>query len=110
MKLPNADHAVIAPEKLRDYLLLPSHRRGGSKARLLLSLGSDSREWIRLDQDIRSQHLNCETSETEENLYGLQFVIIAPIATPSGRSVTFRSVWQVDTGTELPRLNTMYPE
>jgi len=39
MKLPNADHAVIVPEKIRDYLLNPTHRRGAAKARLLLGMG-----------------------------------------------------------------------
>ena len=35
MRIPNADRAIIAPEKLRFYLLNPSHRRGSAKARLL---------------------------------------------------------------------------
>jgi hypothetical protein len=39
MKLPGADRAVIAPGKLRDYLLNPDHKRGGSKAQLLIALG-----------------------------------------------------------------------
>ena len=39
MKLPNAQNAVIAPEKLKDYLLNPTHKKGGTKARLLLALG-----------------------------------------------------------------------
>jgi hypothetical protein len=39
LRIPNADHAIIAIEKLRDYLLNAAHRRGGSKARLLLSCG-----------------------------------------------------------------------
>lgn len=39
MRIPNADQAIIAPEKLRDYLLNPAHRRGSAKARLLLACG-----------------------------------------------------------------------
>ena len=31
MLIPNADKAIIAPEKLRDYLLNPAHRRGSAK-------------------------------------------------------------------------------
>jgi hypothetical protein len=48
MKIPNGDKAVIASEKLRDYLLNPAHRRGGSKARLLLSMGYTAADWQRL--------------------------------------------------------------
>lgn len=39
MKLPHADRAVIAEDKLRDYLLNVSHRRGGSKARFAAGHG-----------------------------------------------------------------------
>jgi len=37
--IPNAVRATIAAEKLTAYLLNPSHKRGGAKARLRLSLG-----------------------------------------------------------------------
>jgi hypothetical protein len=37
--IPNASRATIAAQKLTAYLLNPSHKRGGAKARLLLSLG-----------------------------------------------------------------------
>ena len=39
MTVPNADRAIIAPEKLTGYLLNASHKRGGPKARMLLSVG-----------------------------------------------------------------------
>ena len=39
MTIPNAERATISPEKLAGYLLNLSHRRGGAKARLLLSFG-----------------------------------------------------------------------
>jgi len=110
MKVPNADHAVIAPEKLRDYLLNPEHRRGGPKARLLISLGYSADDWQRLDADLRTQHLTAEVAEESESDYGTSYVIVAPLPSPSGRIRLFRSVWQVDTGTDEPRLITMYPE
>ena len=39
MTIPNAERAVIAVDKLTGYLLNLSHKRGGAKARLLLSFG-----------------------------------------------------------------------
>jgi hypothetical protein len=39
MTAPNADPAIIAPEKITRYLLNMSHKRGSPKARLLLNLG-----------------------------------------------------------------------
>ena len=43
------------------------------------------------------------------NAYGVVYEIDGPITTPSGRTVRFCSIWQVDTGTDVPRFITMYP-
>src|SRR5215471_5943021 len=40
MQLPNRERAMIAQEKLIDYVLNLRHKRGGSKARLLAQFGS----------------------------------------------------------------------
>jgi len=39
MTVPNAERAIIAVEKLTEYLLNMSHKRGATKARLLLGVG-----------------------------------------------------------------------
>ena len=49
MKVPNADKAIIAEDKLSNYLLNITHRRGGSKARLLLAMGYRADDWQRLE-------------------------------------------------------------
>lgn len=109
MRMPNADNAVIAPEKLRDYLLNPAHRRGSPKARMLLSCGYRADNWQVLEADLRSQHLTVEVTATRDTAYGRRFEVRAPLATPSGRRVVFESIWQIDTGTKVPRFITMYP-
>ncbi|HSZ57198.1 MAG TPA: hypothetical protein VK797_16135 [Tepidisphaeraceae bacterium] len=109
MLIPNADKAVIAPEKLRDYLLNASHRRGSSKAKLLLICGYEASQWQVLEADLRTQHLTMDCTAIKDNPYGRRYEIRAPLATPSGRRVVFESVWQIDNGTDVPRLITMYP-
>src|SRR5215510_303152 len=109
MKVPNADRAVIAADKLTGYVLNVSHKRGGPKARLLLSLGYRSDNPQSLESDLRTQHLSLDVLLTHENAYGVVYEIDGPIKTPSGRTVHFRSVWQVDSGTDVPRFITMYP-
>ena len=101
---------MLSPKKLRDYLLNSEHRRGGAKARLLISLGYHRESWQRLDEDLRAQHLPVDVAVTLESEYGVRYEIVAPLTTPSGRSVSFRSIWQIDTGTDCPRLITLYPE
>lgn len=109
MAIPNADHAIIAIEKLTAYLLNASHRRGGAKARLLLSLGYQVSVPERLADDLRKQHLSLDAIRTSSNAFGVSYRIEGNIVTPSGRSVRFCSIWQVDTGTDRPRFITMYP-
>ena len=109
MKVPNADRAVIAADKLTGYVLNVSHKRGGPKARLLLSLGYRSDNPQSLESDLRFQHLSLEVTRTHQNAYGVVYEVEGPIATPNGRTVRFCSVWQVDTGTDVPRFITMYP-
>ena len=86
-----------------------SHKRGAAKARLLLSLGYRSDAPQVLEADLQTQHLTLDVTRTSENAYGLVYEIEGPIKTPSGKPVRFCSIWQVDTGTDVPRFITMYP-
>ncbi len=48
MKLPNADQAIIPPEKIRDYLLSSSHPIGKFKAVFFKSIGYNEDNWQQL--------------------------------------------------------------
>src|SRR5919198_5234766 len=109
MKVPKPDRAIIAADKLTGYLLNVSHKRGGPKARLLLSVGYRSDAPHVLESDLRAQHLSLDVTRTHENAYGVVYEIVGPIKAPNGTRVQFCSVWQVDTGTDVPRFITMYP-
>ena len=84
MTVPNAEHAIIASEKLTGYLLNLSHRRGAAKARLLLNLGYQSDNPQALEADQRTQHLSLHVTRTSTNAYGVVYEIEGPITTPSG--------------------------
>ena len=107
--IPNAPPATVAAGKLTAYLLNPSHKRGGAKAKLLLSLGYRTDAPDALESDLRTQHLPLEPTRKSENPYGAAYEIEGPIKTPSGKLVRFVSIWQVDTGSDVPRFITMYP-
>jgi hypothetical protein len=110
MKLPNADKAVIDLDKIALYLLNVDHPQGGSKARLLSSLGYSVEQCQQLEGDIRHMHLSEEVVAVRQTLWGVRYEIVAPLTAPLGDTVMFRSVWQIDLGTDVPRLITMYPE
>ena len=110
MKLPNAENAIIAEDKLAGYLLDLGHRRGGGKAKLLHSLGYKSQIWQRLADDLRQQHLTADVIEERDTVWGRRYEIVAPLTGPTGDTMLFRSIWQIDSGSDCPRLITMYPE
>ncbi len=110
MKLPNADNAVIAEDKLAEYLLDLGHKRGGTKAKLLHSLGYQRQHWQVLANDIRTEHCVSEVVDQRDTIWGKRFEIVAPLTGPNGDTVLFRTIWQIDLGTNRPRLITMYPE
>jgi hypothetical protein len=110
MKIPNADRALIAEDKLREYVLNLAHRRGASKAHVLRSMGYQAARWQELEADLRNQHLTVVIDRVVDTAYGRRYEIHAPLTGPSGRTITFRSVWQIDIGTSQPRLITMYPD
>lgn len=110
MKLPNRDRAVVEPAKLTDYLLNVEHSRGGAKAQLLLQFGYSADNWQQLEADIRCYHLEADVDRTQETPYGTRHTIRASLETPVGRSLSVRTVWQIDRGQDLPRLITLIPD
>lgn len=79
MTVPNAARAIIAAEKITGYLLNLSHKRGGPKAKLLLSVGYRPDDPEQLESDLRTQHLPLEVTRTSQNAYGLVYEIEGPI-------------------------------
>ena len=67
MKIPNSDIAVIEPSKLTEYLLNTDHKRGGSKARLLIRFGYSPDNWQQLEEDIRKFHLTVDVNVVKKN-------------------------------------------
>jgi hypothetical protein len=61
--------------RLTAYLLNMSHKRGATKARLLLSVGNRSDAPQVLESDLRAQHLSLDVTRTSENAYGVVYEI-----------------------------------
>ena len=109
MRLPNADEAVIPPEKLRDYLLSHEHPVGRFKAAFLAGLGYTREDWSALEADLRSQHLRLDAEEMKATGYGRKFAITGPMRGPSNSTAIVTSIWVVRSGEETPRFVTAYP-
>jgi hypothetical protein len=109
MKLPNANLAIVDPDRISGYLLSPSHSDNGGKAPSFVALGSRQDDWQSLAAALRKLAGTSPVAKRMESPHGLKYVLDGKIETPSGRSSTVRTIWIVDAGVETPRLVTAYP-
>ena len=108
MKLPNAEHAVVEIEKLRDYCLDPDHWRGKHKARVFLSsCGMTAEHADDLHNVLLHAALNLEAELGEEDDYGQRYVIDLEVTGPTG-TATVRSSWIVCHEEDFPRFVSCY--
>ncbi|HEX8282962.1 MAG TPA: hypothetical protein VF588_06385 [Pyrinomonadaceae bacterium] len=108
MKLPNAERAVVEIEKLRDYSLNLAHDEGKHKAQVFRSaLGFTQADAEELRQVVLRAALIEEATPTKLLPYGHLYTLDFSAEGLSG-TVTIRTGWIVETGTDFPRLVTCY--
>ena len=109
MKLPAAERAVIAPAKIRDYLLSTSHPVGRFKAPFFASLGYTNANWPRLEEDLRDLAVSGDAELGKRSPYGQKYEIRAILRGPSGRSAGVLTVWIILFGGDAPQFVTAFP-
>jgi uncharacterized protein DUF6883 len=90
----SASDAVIAPEKLRDCILAPTHPDGRAKAAYLARLGYAQSDWRRLEEDLRQQILSRDAGHAKRSAYGQKHEILGPLTGPNGTAAWMRSIWR----------------
>ena len=75
MKLPAAERAVVAPAKIRDYLLSTSHPVGRFRAPFFASLGYTSANWQRLEEDLLKLAVSGDAELGKESPYGQKYEV-----------------------------------
>ena len=108
MRLPNAEHAVVEIEKLRDYCLDPTHLRGQHKARVfarVLGLTAENAETLR--EALLAAALSVEAVPGHCDEYGQRYILDFGMEGATTQA-TVRSAWIVRTGEAFPRLVSCY--
>lgn len=106
--IPNADEAIIPPEKVRDYLLSVSQPVGKFKAVFFSARGYTATDWQQLEADLRAL-LVYEAELGERTEYGQKYVIRGRITGPAGKRAEIATAWIILEGESRPRLITAYP-
>ena len=109
MNLVNADHAVVDPAKVRDYLLSTVHPVGRFKAALFVALGYSADRWEVLQNDILMLARTGNALHGQPSPYGRKFELDGILIGPSGRSAAVRTVWIFRPEEQFPRFVTVLP-
>jgi hypothetical protein len=110
MHLPNAEHAIISPEKITEYLLNPAHPRASGKAAFFRRFGF-SRQHADAFGAALLAHARIHpvaTSRPARDGSGVNYALIGPLPTPDGRNPRICTVWFVGGNQKSPRLVTAY--
>ena len=110
MNLPNKDQIVVEREKVRDYLLSPSHPTGKGKAEFFTAMGFQREAWEVLADALRQVARDRPVTKSMTSSHGQKYIVEGELATPNGQRPLIRTVWVVDAGRETPRLVTAYPK
>src|SRR3954466_5229515 len=108
--LPDADGAFIEDAKLAMYLLDVTHPNGGPKARFFLAHGYQVNDHATLRADLLTHGRTHPVAMIRRTPHGMRYTVDGTLVTPNGLTRQIRTVWQVDTGTDVPRLVTAYPD
>ena len=108
MTLPGAEHAVVEPPTVRDYLLSPAHPVGRFKAQFFYRLGFRQDQWERLRAALLQLALTGEAHEGRPSEHGQKYEVRGILEGPEGAAAV-ATIWAVLNGEESPRLVTAYP-
>lgn len=106
--MPNYENAIVAPDKLRRYALNPDSEVGAHKARVFESvLGFTLANADELESQLLRNLPSVPALERRATIYGRQFTADIPVTGPRGSGIV-RTGWQIDTGSDVPRLVSLY--
>ncbi len=109
MPIPDSERAVVAAEKVRDYLLNLDYPDGGSKAVWFHSLGYARDDWEQLADDLLEIARHCKDFDVETTPFGVKYKAKGHVGWPGRRPGFVLTVWILEDD-DPPRLVTAYPE
>ena len=109
MKVPNNDNAIIAIEKIRDYLLSPLHSVGRYKAIFFRKIGYSFTAVDLLIDDFRKIIFENEIEKEIDTIDGIKYIVKGNIGLIFGISITVFTVWIIEKEVLFPCFVTAYP-
>ena len=105
-RLANAALAIVAIEKVSDYLLNPDNPQNRGKAEFFARFGFGRNDGQRLREALLADAADREMIDIKVTAYGRVVKLRCNLASPDGRDPCITSTWQFDLGGDRPRLLT----
>lgn len=106
MKL--SPYAIIAPEKLTQYLLV--FRQRNDKSQWLAQAGYSLANWQSLEHSLRNQILPLDALLVEKTKYGQMYEIKGKLSGPNGKELSVCTIWLTEWATNNTKFITLYPD
>lgn len=111
--LPENEQARIDSAKFERYSMNPNNANNGGKWQAFEQLGYDVQTPEGRSQgaqdviaQLRGKLPNESATEAKSTSFGRRFEVRADITGPNGRTGTLNTIWQYDSGSNVPRLIT----
>ena len=82
---------------------------GRGKPGFFIRFGFRPENWRELADALKAAASAYEVALVEETEFGVKYVIEGPLYAPDGRNPRVRAIWQIDWGSDRPRLVSAYP-
>jgi hypothetical protein len=108
VRLPNADRAVVAPGKVRDYRLSLEHPVARPKVRFFLALGFTRADWPALQRALLVHARGGDAAPGAPSAFGQTYQVEGNLQGPL-RAAMVHTIWLVRIGNDRPELITAFP-
>lgn len=106
--IPNAITASTPQSKIQGYLLNSNHPVGKEKARVFNSvLGYHYENWNKFSDQVFDKLQTSGVSAVINTQHGIKYTVPMRLHGETGKSMVANTVWQIDKGSNIPRLITI---
>jgi hypothetical protein len=108
--LPYVEKVTVDSRKVIDYALNPQNLSGGAdKARVFNSaLGYNQENAGQLISQLQSKLSSSRAITGKLDQFGQRYTVDLSVTGANGNTAIVRTGWIIDTGTEVPRMTTLY--
>lgn len=108
-KVPNRNKPIIVPEKIKNYILSPTHPVGRFKAVYFKKFGYTADKWELFAKELKFILSNNDIVKITKTEYGVKYEVAGVITGINNKNSIIVTVWIIVNNEQYPRFITAYP-